>query len=67
MKAYMLREQMYEGYWADQFVFNAKDERDAQSKAWGWGRYHSFIQDDIKVRPATEQEAATRMHNEYIF
>ena len=51
--------------WSIVFAFDATDEKDADHKAFGWARYHSFDARDVRVRPATDQEVKYRMHNEW--
>lgn len=58
--------QVPEAIWSAVFSFNAKNENEAQSKAYGWARYHSFSRNDVRIRPATEHEAAYWLHNEWV-
>jgi hypothetical protein len=53
-------------YWDARFAFNAKDEKDAQSKVWGWARYHGMSQGEVSFREATENEATHMLHNEWV-
>ena len=55
-----------EAIWAAIFSFNAIDDKDADDKAFGWARYHSFDARDVRVRPSTQHEAAYWLHNEYV-
>ncbi len=66
MKTYTLLKEMYEGYFAPQFAFHAKDISDAKSKAIGWAYCHGMIRTDVDVRTSTDEEAANWLHNEYI-
>ena len=65
-KTYTLEERMYDDYFAPKFAFNATSAEDAESKAFRWARYHGFVNTDVRVREATENEAANWLHNEYI-
>ena len=56
-----------EEIWSAVFTFDAKDKKDADNKAHGWARYHSFSSSDVRVRPATAHEAAYWKHNEWVF
>ena len=45
--------------------FNAKDQKEADSKLWGWLRYHSMT-DSIDEFEARENKGATDIHNEWV-
>jgi len=50
-----------------EFTFHAEDDKQAQDKAAGWARYHSFDLRDVKARLATLEEAANTnwIHDEW--
>ena len=72
MKSYMMQTVAYTEdngteVLSDKFVFDAKDEKDADTKAFGWSRYHSYCyREDVRFREATENEREHNLHNEYI-
>ena len=66
METYTLEEIMYDDYFTPKFAFHATSEQDAMSKASRWARYHSMPNTSVRVRKATENEAANWLHNEYI-
>jgi hypothetical protein len=45
------------------FSFNAKNEKDAESKFSNWLNYHSHFRIDYKLEETTEEKW---MHNEYV-
>ena len=63
---YTLEETLYVGYFAPKFAFDADSLEAAQGKARNWARYHGLPLDDVRVREATDDEAANWLHNEYI-
>lgn len=67
MNTYTLEVRMYAEDFDPRFAFNATDEADAESKAFGWARYQGKMMDDVRVREATDHETEHWMHNEYIF
>ena len=63
---FTLEEQLYAGYFAPKFAFDADSLKDANSKAQCWRRYHGLADTDVRVREATDDETANWLHNEYI-
>ncbi len=66
MNAYTIEERMYDDVWFPKFAFHAKDEKDAENKRFGWLRYHGLNNNDVRIRPSTENEAANWIHNEWV-
>lgn len=48
------------------FTFTAKDEKDADNKAYGWRRYQGFTSADATFREAQGEELNWPLRNEYV-
>lgn len=65
-KTYTIEKRMYEEVWFSCFSYNAKNEKDAENKLYGWTRHHGMSTNDTRIRPATEEEIKYRVHDEYV-
>ncbi len=66
MAKFTLYLKMFEGCHEPRFAFDAKDEKDATTKARGWARYQGMSHTDVSVKPSTDNEAKNWLHNEYV-
>ena len=69
MNTYTIEQNLIDDEWTRKFAFNAKSEKEAESKAMGWARYHSFTYGtDVRFREATEEEATSEwfLNNEWV-
>jgi hypothetical protein len=68
MKTYMLLHNWSGDEFSPKFMFHAKNDSEAKSKANGWARYHSFSRNDVSVRDATPEETSRNswMHDEWV-
>lgn len=68
MKTYRMRYELYKGEWLDAFTFNAKNDKDADGKAFDWAQYQGMDAREVEARLATAEEAtnAYLLHNEYV-
>ena len=65
-KVYALNVIGYEGATPDfRFAFTAVNDEAAESKAFGWVRYHGYSRNDITVTVANAEQAQY-IRNEYV-
>lgn len=66
---YMVSRKLYDDdSFSDAFAFHATDDKDAESKRFGWVRYHSLTNSFVAVRKITSEEIRHEswIHNEWV-
>jgi len=49
------------------FIFEAKDDKEAEDKAYRWARYQGMVHKiDVISRPAHANETMMELHNDYL-
>ena len=67
VKTYTMMNIGYEGATPQAaFTYTAKDDKEADEKAYKWRRYHGFTKNDATYREAQGEELNWATHNEYI-
>jgi hypothetical protein len=71
-KLYMLYHELWGGCttWTEKFMFHARNQTEADNKATGWARYHSFYPGTVKALVVSNEEAKKRdkswIHDEWV-
>ncbi len=48
------------------FTFEAKDQEDANEKAFGWAVYQGFTTQEVSARITEGDQLTWQLHNEYV-
>ena len=65
MKKFTLFVRMFDDVYDDgRFIFEAKDQKDANKKASGWARYHGMGRSDVMTRESEGRELNWAIDNE---
>jgi len=67
MKKYTMCVMMDKDSSSPRFVFEAKDDKEADDTRLSWARYHSMSREDVIVRESKGSELNWEIHNEYVW